>query len=201
MQTMAQTLFGNVIVFLEQIGVYDVVLPFIMVFTIMFAILEKTRVFGTEKVKGELFPKKNINSLVAFCVAFFVVASSQLVEVILNVSARVVILLLLSVFFLLLIGSFHAEGPISLEGEEKKGWRTGLITIMFIGVVLIFLYTLKLPSGISWLEFGLYWLERNISSGAVASVLTLLGLAFFMFYITQPGHIGEGAKKPEEKKK
>jgi len=191
---MPQTIFGNVITFFERIGIYEVVLPFIMVFTIIFAILEKTRVFGTEKIKGEEYTKKNVNSLVAFCVAFFVIASSQLVEIITQVSAQAVILLLLSIFFLILIGSFHTQGAISLE--EKSGWRGLFMVIMFLGIVLIFLQAIKLPSGQSWMEFGLAWLARNISSGFVASIILLTGLVFFIYWITQPQALG--VKKEEE---
>ena len=34
--------------FLDKLGVYEVLLPFLLIFTIVFAILEKTKVFGTE---------------------------------------------------------------------------------------------------------------------------------------------------------
>ena len=43
-----ESVLGGVIDVFERIGVYDVVLPFILVFTIVFAILEKTRVLGVE---------------------------------------------------------------------------------------------------------------------------------------------------------
>ena len=60
--------FRGVIVFLEKLGVYDVVLPFLLVFTIVFAILEKTRVLGTDDIDGKPWPKKNLNAVVAFVV-------------------------------------------------------------------------------------------------------------------------------------
>src|SRR3989338_5582651 len=87
--------------FLDKVGVFDVVLPFLLVFTIIFALLEKTRVFGTEKISGEEYTKKQLNSLVAFVMAFFVIASSRLVEIITKISANVIVLVLASVFFLL----------------------------------------------------------------------------------------------------
>ena len=68
--------FRGAIVFLEKLGVYDVVLPFLLVFTIIFAILEKTRILGVEKVGGQDLTKKNLNSIVAFVVAFLVIAST-----------------------------------------------------------------------------------------------------------------------------
>src|SRR3989344_2103770 len=104
--------FREALGFLADIGVYDVVLPFVLVFVIVFAIFEKTRVFGTYTYQdGKEYPKKNLNSMVAFVIAFFVIASSQLVETITKISANVVVLLVGIVFFLLLAGSFHKEDP------------------------------------------------------------------------------------------
>ena len=59
---MAETVLGGVIGFFQRIGIYDVVLPFLLTFTIVFAILEKTRVFGVEKIEGADYPRKNLNS-------------------------------------------------------------------------------------------------------------------------------------------
>src|SRR3989338_5716444 len=129
--------FRGTLDFLSQIGVFDVVLPFLLVFTIVFALLEKTRVFGTEKVGGEEYTKKQLNSLAAFVIAFFVIASSRLVEIVTKISSNVIILVLASVFFLLLAGSFHQQKP---EGYFLEGrFKTLFMIVMFIGLVFIFL--------------------------------------------------------------
>src|SRR3989338_8683840 len=90
-----ESTFRGVIVFLDKIGVYDVILPFLLVFTIVFAILEKTKILGSEKIDGKEHPKKNINAMVAFVIAFLVIASTQLVAVINQVMANVILLLIL----------------------------------------------------------------------------------------------------------
>ena len=52
------SVFANAIQFLDRLGVYDVLLPFILVFAIVFAILERTKVLGTEKMKDvEIYQK------------------------------------------------------------------------------------------------------------------------------------------------
>ena len=56
---MATSAFRGVIEFLGDMGVYDVILPFLLVFTIVFAILEKTKILGTAKEGGETIGKKN----------------------------------------------------------------------------------------------------------------------------------------------
>ncbi|MBW3013453.1 hypothetical protein KY340_04595, partial [Candidatus Woesearchaeota archaeon] len=54
---------------LNEIGVYDVVLPFILIFVIIFAALQKTRVLGTEEIEGHKYGKKNLNLVIAVCIA------------------------------------------------------------------------------------------------------------------------------------
>ena len=104
-----ESVFRSVLSFFTDIGIYDVILPFLLVFTIVFAILEKTKVLGTEEIEGKKYTKKNLNSMVAFVMAFLVVASAQLVRIINETMANIVLLLLISVSFLLLIGSFYRE--------------------------------------------------------------------------------------------
>ncbi len=106
------TVLGNVLDFFRTLGVYDVLLPFILTFTIMFAILERTKLFGTEGPKDKEVTKKNLNAMVSFVVAFLVVASSKLVEVITKVSSEIVVLLLLIVFFTMMIGTFYTKEDI-----------------------------------------------------------------------------------------
>ena len=38
------SVFRGALVFLDEIGIYDVVLPFLLVFAVVFAIFEKTKV-------------------------------------------------------------------------------------------------------------------------------------------------------------
>ncbi|MBI2131095.1 hypothetical protein HYU10_04995, partial [Candidatus Woesearchaeota archaeon] len=122
----------EIIDFFDQIGVYDVVLPFLLVFTIVFAIFEKTKALGTEEYEGKKITKRNLNAIASFVIAFLVIASSELVEIITTVSSQAVILLFLSVLFLLLVGSFYKEG----EGVFLQGRWQGIFTIiMFLGIV------------------------------------------------------------------
>ncbi|MBI4149215.1 hypothetical protein HY491_02105, partial [Candidatus Woesearchaeota archaeon] len=85
---MAESAFRGMIGFLDTIGIYDVVLPFVLVFTIAFAILEKTRVLGTEEIDKVKYTKKPLNALVAFVISFFVVGSGELVGILTTVSSQ-----------------------------------------------------------------------------------------------------------------
>lgn len=171
-----ESVFRGVIVFFDKIGIYDVVLPFLLVFTIVFAIFEKTKIFGTVKIEGTDYTKKNLNSIVAFVTAFLVIASTKLVSVINEAIANTVLLLLLVILFLLLVGSFFKEGePVALE----KRWRTFFMTAMFIGIVLIFLDALE------WLEPFWDYLKDHWETQWVASLILLIFIILFMVYITK----------------
>ncbi len=190
--------FRGVLEFFDKIGIYDVVLPFLLVFSITFAIFEKTKVLGTEEIEGKRYTKKNLNAMASFVIAFMVVASSKLVEMITEVSSNMVILLLLVVFFLLLIGSFYKEGEgVFLE----KGWKLGGMIVLLIGISAVFAQAIKMESGEGFLEYGWNWLVDHLSSTAVASIIMLIVIFLFMLYIVKE-HPKEKSKPiiTEEKK-
>jgi hypothetical membrane protein len=184
-----QTPLGGIIEFFKEIGMYDVVLPFLLVFTIVFAILEKTKVFGVEEIGDKKYTRKNINAMVAFVVGFIVVASSRIVSVINKVMGNVVLLLLVSVCFLLLIGSFMKEGEVRLE---KGGWQTFFMFFMFIGVALIFLHAL------GWLDVALSYVIDYWSTPYIGAILMFIVIGVVMYYITKERK--PEVAKPEEKK-
>jgi hypothetical membrane protein len=186
---------GNVIGFLQKIGIYDVVLPFLLTFTIVFAILEKTKILGSEEIEGKKYTKKNLNAMVAFVIGFLVIASGKLVEAITTVSANIIILLLLSVFFLMLVGTFFkSDEDVYLE---KGFWRYLFMIIMFVGIVAIFLSAIKTDAGISWLDVMLNWISMFWTSTAVASIILIIGIIVFVWLMVSPPKWGkekEGGK-------
>lgn len=179
---MAQSGFRGIIEFFADIGMYDVILPFLLVFAIVFAILEKTKIFGVDTIEGKEYTKKNINSIIAFVMAFLVIASSQLVAIINEALANVVLLLILSVCFLMLVGSFyHHTEKVMLEGK----WRNMFMVIMFVGIVLIFLNAIKVDGNISVIMWVYQWLSTHWTTNFGASVIFLVIIIFFMLYATK----------------
>jgi hypothetical protein len=188
--------FRGIIGFFDKIGIYDVVLPFLLVFTIVYAILEKTKILGTEEIEGVKYTRKNLNAMTAFTVSFLVVASSKLVAIIANVSSQMVVLLLAAVFFLMLVGTFYKESEeVALEGA----WRTLFMVIMFLGLLIIFLQAIPTKTGQPWLEWFWQYIARNWSSTGVASIIFIIGIVLFIWWIQKTPSEG-GEKKKEEKK-
>ena len=180
----AESPLKGVIEFFGDIGLYDVVLPFLLVFTIVFAIFEKTRVLGEETIDGKKYSRKNLNTMAAFVIAFLVVASSKLVEIISTVSSQMVVLLMLAVLFLLLVGSFYREGEFDLA----KGWKVLFSIVMFIGIVLIFL------NALGWLDILWDWTTGQNASTAIGSIVLLVLIVLCVWFI-----VSERDKTPSSK--
>jgi len=194
-----ETVFEGIIIFLEDIGVFRVILPFILVFTIVYALLERTRVLGTEKVgKDKIeYPRKNLNAMVAFVSAFLVIVSSKLVALINQTIGQFVVVVIILVLFLMLAGTFHEESDKAFF-IEKGGWRTFLVTISFISMVFIFLEALPGPGNEkSFLEWFFKYLSRHWNTNWVGAIILIVMIILFMWWVTKP----QKEEKKEEKKK
>lgn len=187
---MAETVLGGTLSFLNELGLYDVILPFLLVFTIVYAILEKTKIFGVEEVDGTKITRKNINAMVAFVLAFFVIASSKLVSLIHAVTGQVFLVILIAVLFLMLAGVLQKEGEFALD--EK--WTKVFMIIGFIVIVLIFL------NALGWLQDVYEFLTKYWNTEAISSIILLVVIVLFILWITGSPKSGKKKDKKEEKK-
>ena len=134
---MASTL-ANALDFFRDFGVFDVILPFLLVFTVVYATLQKTEVLGKNKA--------NLDSMVAFVIGLLVVAATKVVGVINEALPQIMVLVIVGLSFLLMLGIFaKPEGSFfeSLEGN----FRIGLMIILSAAVVLIFLGVIENSKG------------------------------------------------------
>ena len=172
------SVFRDALLFLNDIGVYDVVLPLLLIFSIVFALLEKTKVFGEENLpSGKPTTRKNINAMVAFVAAFFVVASAQLVGIIHALIAQVSLVLVTFIMFMILIGVFKKDEALSLEG----GWEKFFMIIAFVAIVLIFM------NSMGWLQLLWEYLAFNWNSEFVAIVILFGLIVAFIAWVTKSG--------------
>jgi len=176
---------------MAKIGVYDVVLPFILVFTLFFAFLEKSKVLGIEVIKDKTgtehrFTRKNLNAIIAFSAAFFVVASAQLVRIISEVIANTVILIVTGLMFILAVGVTHTGDKEFDLGTMGKGWKMGFWIVSALGILLI------LFNAMGWLDAIYNFLLRSWDSAGVATILMILVFVGFMVWVTKPQKGGSG---------
>ncbi|MBR9676882.1 hypothetical protein GOV04_01980 [Candidatus Woesearchaeota archaeon] len=171
------SMFRGVIGFLDKLGIYDVVLPFLLVFTVVYAILEKTKIFGTERIDGTDYPKKNLNSITAFVMAFFVVASTKLVAIISAALANFVLLLLLIVTFLMAVGAMYS-GKDEFDIEKAGMWKHVFIAIAAVSVLAIFLNQL------GYLTLIYNFVMQNFQAQWFGAIVFVALIILFMMWIT-----------------
>ena len=112
--------------------------------------------------------------MVAFVTAFLVIASPQLVSVINQVMANIVLLLILAISFLLLVGVFFGDKEFTLN--EFKGWQSFFMIVMFLGVVVIFL------NALNWLE-PIFSLFRNWNTQWAATIIFMIIILGSIWYV------------------
>lgn len=135
------------------------VYPFLLIFFIVFAILEKTKVLGDDK--------KQLNAFLSFVIGliFISVVSPKLIvgNLILFLTIALVVL-----FVVLLLWGFLVGDSIKIEGKAK--WRLG--GLVALGVVIALLSILDLFEGIFDFLFKQSW-----SSSFWTNVLFILAIA------------------------
>jgi len=182
---MVETPLGAAVEFLQDFGFFDVVLPFLLVFTVVFGILEKTKIFGTEGKEKE--PRKNINSMVAFVVAFFVISAKEIVQTIKVSLPQVSLVLVFLVSFMLLAGSFFT-GEKEFSFSERRGWKIFLTLTLFISLVGIFF------NALGWLDPILDFLSLQQNS-PIFSIFVLMVIVILVVVFIVKGGKGENSKE------
>lgn len=167
---------GKAIGFLKDFGFFDIILPFLLVFTIVFGILEKTRIFGTEDGKKEGKPKKNINAMVAFSIAFFLISAQQIVSAIQISLPQVVFVLIVIVSFLMLVAAMYQEGE---DFKLEKGWKKFLIFLIFFGLLAIFL------NAFGWLEVVIGFFIWGWGNAVVPAIIILAVVLLVIYFIVR----------------
>ncbi|MBW2997922.1 hypothetical protein KY321_00145, partial [Candidatus Woesearchaeota archaeon] len=127
----------NSLNFLDSIGFMNVLLPFLFAFVVLFGILEKTKVFGTENGKS----KKNINAMTAFIISFIFISFTSYVD------SLIKYLQILSMMLIFIMGLAYLFAIFKLDMTifSKKTFFT---MILFIIAIVAFFYSMGLLNGI-----------------------------------------------------
>ncbi len=174
--------FRNMILNLEAMGVLDVLLPFILVFTLVFAVLQKTKILGQDK---EDKPRKNFNVIIALVMALGVVIPSvtgayvygvDVVQVINNAIPNIALLVVGIVMLLLVTGVFG--NPLD---TSKSYLGSGFIIFAILAVGFIF------ATSAGWLGRGYVprWLYFIYNPQFQTLVITILVFALIIHFITK----------------
>lgn len=171
-------IFEDGLIQLEQAGILDVILPFILVFTIVFAVLQKTKILGDENGK----PRKNFNAVIALVMGMAVVIphvigsypdGADVVVIINNALPNVSVILVAVIMLLLIMGVFG--GDVNIAGSSLSGWA---VLFSIIATIVIFANAAEwfmLPDWLSFLE----------DPETQALVIVILVFALIIWFITK----------------
>ena len=149
----------------DQLGGFDVLLPFILVFTLVFAVLQKIDLFGSGK--------KNINAVVALVLSIFFLNNTYLILILQTFLPKVSIFLIIFLMFLLLAGIF--AGPKQLSKTSM-----GVAAIVALIAILFALFSdIFSPMSTSGNPLAA-WIDPGNMPMVWLLVITVL---FFMFIL------------------
>ncbi len=112
---------------LEGMGLYEYILPFLLVFAITFAILEKVQIFGTDK--------KNINAVIALILGLLFLRNQYLVFLLQRFLPNVSLAIIVFLMLFLLVGIFTSR--------VHTGWKDTMLGIAFVGAIIVVLVSLS----------------------------------------------------------
>src|SRR3989338_2721275 len=165
----------NMIYRLDNMGLTDILLPFLLIFVIVFAILQKTKVLGDER--------KNLSIVVALVVGLLVVIphatgrfppNADPVVIINDALPQLSIVLVAVIFLLVLIGAFGQD--YVFLGVTMPGW---IMVFSLVVIIIIFGGAAGWWSG----QFG-NSLERIFGTEAIAVAIMLLVFGIVIAWIT-----------------
>lgn len=136
---------------LDQMGVFDVLLPFILIFALLFGVMQKVNVFGTDS--------KKYNAILSLAIALLVIVphvtgmypeSFDLVDIINKVLPQVALILIAVVLFLVMVGIVwpQPEGGYTFLRKAATPIAAALILLFIFGSAA---YPQYRPSWLAWL--------------------------------------------------
>ncbi|MFH1174065.1 MAG: hypothetical protein V1725_02975 [archaeon] len=173
-----------------NLGVMDVLVPFVLIFTIVFAVLQKTKILGVDKDKA---PKKNFNVIIALIMGLAVVVphvmgyyapEQDVVNIINQALPNISIVVVAIVMLLLVIGVFGGE--IKFAGTGLAGWA---VLFAIITVLVTF------GGAAGWFGRMPDWLYFLEDPDTQALVVVILVFAIVIWFVTKE------PKKETDKKK
>ena len=166
--------FRAVIDNLVEIGFYEIFLPFILVYAIVFAILQKSQIF--EGGSSDKDQAKNINAIVALVFGLFVVTSIQVVQFFQDLIVNISLIIVFILCVLIILGFLFGDSYTELFKDSKV--RYSLAGLIFIVAIIVLFNVL------GWWEKIEDWWSGD-GSDTIVGVLVFLGIAGILYVITR----------------
>jgi len=159
---------------LIDLGLVDVVLPFLLIFGISYGLLQKIQLFGKN---GNY---RNYNAMIAFCLGFFVVYNFKIVESLPEFIARIGIL------FIIILALMIVTGIFGLNKSYNK-------TIMML-VILVYL-------GYTVVDVYFPNFKIMLSESLIFTIVTVLIFSSIIWFVLRPTKKGKTVSSEEKSTK
>lgn len=146
---------GNILAYLEQAGVFSYVLPFLLIFAIVFGVLSRIQVFGDNK---------GLNAVVSLVIGLLSLQFELVPIFFSEIFPRVGIGLSILLVLIILIGLFF-------DTRDNQIINYGL---MGVGVIIFLVVLVKTAGYLGWYS-GYWWNAHWPQIIVVVGVLALLG--------------------------
>lgn len=162
---------------LEKIGVYEVALPFLLIFTLTFAMLQKSRILGSAK---------NLNVVIALVVGILFVRNQQLVALVNRFLPNVSMVIVIFLMLLLLISIFI--------GDAYSGWGKNMLTFAAIVSIIAIIWSLSVDY-LKGSDLVPSWLLGLSSETKTIVILAAALVIIIWLVVREPSAAGEGMGK------
>jgi len=170
---------------LVDIGFYSVILPFLLVYVIVFAILEKSKIFSSSG--GDNSHVKNVNSVIAFVFGVFTIASIQTVMYLEGLILNIVVFIIFILCVLILLGFIFGEDYFKLFQDASGNLNK---KVAYPIAIIVFLVALNILFEIvgTWEYLADFFDSVEVIDSDTFSTVLVLGLVGAVIYwITNDG--------------
>ena len=122
----------NAIDIIESFGFFNVILPFILVYALVYGVLIKTDLFNfKDSPQGQ-----NVSNVIAMASAFFVVASTDIVNQMLGIIPQATFMLIVILFILMIFAMMGLESWFGTGSNMSNFYKVPIAAII-LGVFLL----------------------------------------------------------------
>ena len=153
----------------------EVILPFVLVFTVVFAILQKSQILGKEK--------KQIDAIVSLSIGLIVISYANAVGIITDLMPFLAVSTIIILVFLIMYGMVFKEGEFEIGKNAKKVFGGLAATSVVIAVLIL---------------TGTWDYIKDTWFGGESQSIVVTNIIFFVILIVAVAIVLSTGKKKEE---
>jgi len=144
-------IFQDTFYYLQQWGILDVLVPFILIFTIVYAVLQKINIFAP-KGAADKSAGKRFNAIIALAITLTAIiphvlgtypAGTDIIVIINNSLPEVVLLIVAVVLLMVMLGLLYGEWPMS---TPLAGIAAIIAAVILVGIFVSNIVTIPILS-------------------------------------------------------